>query len=101
MKKEDEIISEVAKIQLLYEEVLSDTEEIKALRKKLLSLKAKTDTLNNFYQNEWLEYREILKNNQDNYFSILGEDPIYESIYDQYVEVKKLLKECSEYIQEF
>lgn len=99
MKKEDEIIGEVEKMQLLYEEIQKDTQAIKALSKKLLSFKEKTDTLNNFYQNEWLEYREILKNNHDIYFSILGEDPIYESIYDQYAEVKKLVKECSEYIQ--
>lgn len=99
MKDNSEIIQKVKKMQLLYEEIEKETQAIRDLRKKLLDFKVKTDKLNNFYRNEWHEYREILKEYQDEYFPILGEDPIYEAIYEQYHEVKKLIKECSEYIQ--
>lgn len=94
MNKED-MIKKCNDMQKLHVQVQKDTKKIKKLRNKMNKYKQRVDTLSSFYHGEWLECVEGLKDEKDIYFSILNQDSIYESITNQYQEIKKLLHKCS------
>lgn len=83
--------------QEIYEEVKKDNAELNAMLDAFPEKFARMKQLLSYYESDWMEDMETLDRQGVN-IEVMGQDPIYEEIQEQYQTIKKILLACAEYI---
>ncbi|NLE69872.1 MAG: DUF4298 domain-containing protein [Clostridiales bacterium] len=98
-------IQEIAKrgeaMQTLYEDVVRNNAQLKALMKQLKTMNDQLNELTAYYQGEWIRDRELLKNHPVRDYLIFAEDPIYDEIQDWDRQLDKLARQAGRLLEEF
>lgn len=89
--------SRMTAAQTLYEQMQQDNAALEAFEKSLQSISSRTKEMLSYYETQWLEDMEVLYKEGEQ-MEVMGEDPIYNAVDDQYAAVKRILLACAEYI---
>lgn len=89
--------SRMTAAQTLYEQMQQDNAALEAFEKSLQSISSRAKEMLSYYETQWLEDMEVLYKEGEQ-MEVMGEDPIYNAVDDQYAAVKRILLACAEYI---
>ena len=83
--------------QKLYEQIKEDNAALRAFEDVLSAAFERMGRMQTYYQDSWMEDMDTLDKAGEN-IEVMGQDPIYNEMEDQYAAVKRIILKCAEYI---
>lgn len=83
--------------QALYEQIKKDNEALTAFKDQMDAMFERMEKMLAYYGEEWMDDMLALEEAGEQ-IEVMGEDPIYEEIVEQDIQIKEILLKCAQYV---